>query len=122
MTHAPWWVEGCRQLGEWGEQNSWPRRDLLCCGQAGFMPGRDSGVAHCQAVIGGWAQMPFRRDGSTETFVLLAVPDCCHTHVAAAELSLFERDVSKGHEAKGHKGHPTPHLGPPGGQEKLHGK
>lgn len=74
MTHAPRWVKCCRRHREWGEQNSWPRRDLSCCGQAGFMPGRDSGVAHCQAVIGGRAQMPFRRDGSAKTFVPLAVP------------------------------------------------
>lgn len=66
-------------------------------------------MARCQAVIGGWAQMPFRRDGSTETFVPLAVSDFCHTHVAA-ELNLFEHDVSESHEVKGHKGHPTPHL------------
>lgn len=105
MTHVPWWVEGCRQHGEWGEQNSWPRRDLLCCGQAGFMPSRDSGVAHCQAVIiGGWAQMPFRPGGSTETVVPLAVPVCCHCHThVAAELNLFAQDVCNSHKV-GHKG------------------
>lgn len=71
------------------------------------MPGRDSGVAHCQAVIGGWAQMPFRRDGGTKTFMPPAVPDCCHTHVAA-ELNLFAHDVPKSYEVKGQKGQSHP--------------
>lgn len=56
-------------------------------------------------VIGGWAQMPFRRDGITEGFVPLAVPVRCRTHVAA-ELNLFAH-VSTSHEGKEHRGHAT---------------
>lgn len=47
--------------------------------------------------------MPFRRDGSAEALVPLAVHVCCHTHVTA-ELNSFAQDVSKSHEVKGHGG------------------
>lgn len=62
--------------------------------------------------------MPFRRDGSTEVLVPLAVPVCCHAYVTA-ELNLFAH-VSKSHEVKGQRGHPSPHLRSPGEQENLH--
>lgn len=53
--------------------------------------------------------MPFRRDGSAEALVPLAVPVCCPTHVTA-ELNSFAQDVSKSHEVKGHGGHPSSQI------------